>query len=117
MAGYKPKTPFSTAIYLLIPQYSVVSGVEKKTFPTLAEGVRLNCSFRTFGGTDQTVNGLYSILDTAEIETWYRSDIKAGCRIGVAETSAIFEIIGEPEDIEMRHQYCKFKIKRVRGGA
>jgi hypothetical protein len=30
---------------------------------------------------------------------------------------AVFDILGEPENIEMRNQFLKFKVRRVKGGA
>ena len=74
-------------------------------------------SFKTYGGTEKTVNGVYSIEDTANIETMYRSDITGVCRIARAEDKAVFDIINEPEDINQRHQFLKFKVKRLKGGA
>ena len=117
MKSYRPTTPFSTALILLIPTLSQVSGVNTKTYPTLAKGVPFNGSFKTFGGTETTENGVYSVIDTATIETWYRPDIKADCRIVDAETGVEYEILGTPEDIQHRHQFLKFKIRAVKGGA
>lgn len=115
MKTYKPSFPFSTAIELLIPTYSTSKGVTKKTFPE--EGIRLNCSFKTFGGTETTNNDVYTLEDTAHVETWFRPDIKADCRIKVLSTSQVYEIINTPENIDMRSQFCKFKVRAVRGGA
>ncbi len=115
MKTYKPSFPFSTAIELLIPTYSTAKGVTKKTFPE--EGIRLNCSFKTFGGTETTNNDVYTLEDTAHVETWFRPDIKADCRIKVLSTSQVYEIINTPENIDMRSQFCKFKVRAVRGGA
>ena len=74
-------------------------------------------SFRTFGGTERNVNGVYSIENTAVIETWFRPDIKANCRVYVPQNGATYEIMGDPENIDMRNQYLKFKVKQVKGGA
>lgn len=115
--NYRPSTPFSTALVLLKPTYETVSGVEVKSFPTLSQGIPFFGSFKTYGGTEQTVNGLYSIIDTADIETWFRPDITSECRIAVAESGKVYEILGIPEDIQLRHQWLKFKVKAVRGGA
>jgi len=114
---YKPSTPFSTALALLIPTYDKALGVPTKTFPTLAEGVPINASFKTYGGSERVENGLYSIVDTADVVTWYRPDIKADCRVAVMQTGAVYEIISEPENIDMRNQYVRFKVRRVKGGA
>ncbi len=116
MAQYKPFVPFNVALILLVPTYSIVSGVNTKTFPTLSEGNLFYGSFKTYGGTERDVNGLYSIEDTANIECWYRPDIKSDCRIAIPMTGAIYEIFGEPENINMRNQYLRFKVRRVKGG-
>ena len=50
------------------------------------------------------------------MDTWYRPDIKSDCRIAVAETGDVYEILGSPEDIEMRHQYMQIKLRRIAGG-
>lgn len=115
-------------LVLLTPTYKNVSGVNKPIYPTIQEalnvkdekGNRINLffgSFKTYGGTEKNVNGVYSIEDTANIETMYRPDIEANCRIARANDDAIFDIINEPEDINQRHQFLKFKVKRIKGGA
>lgn len=115
MKTYKPSFPYSTAIELLIPTYSTTKGVTKKAFPD--EGIRLNCSFKTYGGTEVTSNDVYILEDTAYVETWYRPDIKADCRIKVLSTGQVYDIMNTPENIDMRSQFCKFKVRAVRGGA
>ena len=112
---YRPTTPYTTAIELLIPTLTTKKGVPTKAYPK--EGIRLNCSFKTYGGTENTDNGLYSVVDTAVVETWYRPDITADCRIKVLATGVSFEIINTPENIEMRNQFLKFKVQAIKGGA
>lgn len=115
MKDYKPQTPFDVPLKLYIPTYETISGIAKKNYPT--DGILFFGSFKTYGGTETTINGVYSILDTANIETWYRPDIKSDCRIERANDGAMYEILGEPENINMRNQYLKFRIRRVKGGA
>lgn len=110
---YKPNTPFSTAMFVLIPTETKVMGVLKKTYPS--QGLLIFGSFKTFGGTERVTDGVYSVEDTAVIETWYTPIIKADCRVKVGD--ALYEVIGTPENIEMRNQYTKFKVRRVAGGA
>lgn len=115
-------------LILLIPTYKNVSGVNKPIYPSIEEALNVKDkkgnsinlffgSFKTYGGTERDINGVYSIEDTANIETMYRPDIKANCRIARANDDAIFDIINEPEDINQRHQFLKFKVKRIKGGA
>lgn len=112
--AYIPSTPFTVPLMLLIPKKKQVKGVWTKEYPD--EGEIFNCSFRTFGGTEREINSVYSIEDTAVIDTWYRPDIKADCAVKT-EDGTIYEIIGTPEDIDRRHQYLKFKVKAIKGGA
>ena len=115
MRNFKPSYPFTTAIKVLIPQYSTSHGVVKKTY-TDSENV-LNCSFKTYGGSESNNNDLYTILDTAIVETWYNPILKSDCRIKVLQTSKEYEILGEIENIDMRNQFMKFKVRAILGGA
>lgn len=115
MASFKPSSPFTVPIKLLVPTYQTVKGVPKKVYPN--DGELIWCSFKTYGGTEREVNEVYSIEDTANIETWYRPDIKSDCRVMLAESGAVYEILNEPENIDLRNQYCKFKVRRIKGGA
>lgn len=116
--AYKPSTPFNVPLALLVPTYSSAYGVPTKSFPSIANATIFYGNFKTYGGTERNVNGLYSVEDTAIIETWFRPDIKADCRVALADDSGeVYEIVGKPEDIELRHQYLRFKVQRVEAGA
>lgn len=115
MKEFKPSLPYVTPIELLIPTYSSAKGVGTKSYP--AEGIKLFCSFKTYMGTETTTNDVYTIIDTANVETWYRPDIKSDCRIKVLSTGDVYEIIGKPENINMRNQFVKFRVQSVEGGA
>lgn len=117
MAEYKASTPFHVPVYLLIPSYETIKGVRVKIFPKPTEADIIFGSFKTFGGTDTTKNEVYSVEDTATVETWYRPDIKSDCRVLLADTNNTYEIVGEPENINMRNQYLKFKVRGIKGGA
>lgn len=122
MSNYRPDLSNQIPLVLLVPTYTNVSGVNKTTYPTVQAALQNNNnlfygSFKTYGGTERDVNGVYSIIDTANIETWYRPDITSNCRVARANDGAIFEIINEPEDINQRHQFLKFKVRRIKGGA
>lgn len=102
---------------LLIPEgNSNYNGVQTKFFPDAADGILFYGSFKTFGGTELTVNGVYSIEDTATVECWYRPDITSDCRIAIAGTDRVYEIIGDPENIDQRNQFLRFKVRRLKGG-
>ena len=117
MAFYRPSLPFSTALIVLKPTYEKVAGVRSKVLPDLENGFKIFGTFKTYGGTERTEDGLYSIIDTAEVETWYRPDITSDCIVVLASTGAKYEILNEPENISQRNQFLKFKVRRVKGGA
>lgn len=112
---FKPSFPFTATLMILKPIYVTAKGVTTKTYGDT--GDIINASFKTYGGTETTENDVYSILHTAQVETWYRPDITSDCRIKLISTGEIFEIIGKPENINMRNQFMKFKVECVEGGA
>jgi head-tail adaptor len=116
--NFRPSAPFNVPMKLLVPTETVVSGTTKKAFPNpsdVPDTALFFASFRTFGGTENVQNGVYTLINTAVIDTWYRPDIKANCRIYLCETEQTYEIISDPEDIDMRHQYLQFKVRKIGG--
>jgi len=109
---YRPSGAFTTRVILQNPTHTTVKGVQKKEYKDVGP---LNCLFKTYGGTESTSNDVLSVVETANIETWYRPDITSGSRIQYG--AKLYEVMGDPEDIEERHQYLKFKVRRVHGGA
>lgn len=113
--NYKPSAPFNVPMKLLVPTETVVTGTTKKVFSDPETSEMFFASFRTFGGTENVQNGVYTMINTAVINTWYRPDIKANCRIYICETGQQYEIFSDPEDIDMRHQYLQFKVRKIGG--
>lgn len=114
MADYKPQVPFNVPAMLLVPEITTAKGSTKKIYPQT--GYIFYCSFRSFGGTESTSNGVLVVENTAKIETWYRPDIKSDCRIKLCETDSIYEVVGEPENISMRNQWLSVRIRQIKGG-
>lgn len=109
---YKPDLPYDTPVKLFNPTYETVRGVPKKVYE--GEGELIFCKFKTYGGTETTVNGVLTVVDTANVETFYRPDITSASMIKLGNKE--YEVMGVPEDIEQRHQILKFKVRGVRGG-
>lgn len=109
--GAQKTTPYMR----LVAKSERVNGVTVKTYDPDG-GVRF-CNFSTYGGTERVVNGVLTVEDTAQMVTWYEPDITSADRIRLLETGTDYEIIGEPENIELRNQEMQFKVRRVKGGA
>lgn len=111
--SYKPKSPFNVPAFILTPIYETVKGVRKKVF--VPESEPFYCSFKSFGGTETQSNGVTVVEDTAVLETWFNPNIEADKNIRVNNKD--YEILGTPENIDMRNQFMVFKVRSVKGGA
>lgn len=114
---YRPieAAQMTTVMKLQQPKIVKEFGVSKKVWEDSNLVVR--CNFKSYGGTEKVSNDILSVEDTAQIVCWYHPDIKGDCRLVRLSDNAVFEILGEPENIEMRNQFLKFKIRRIKGGA
>ena len=113
---YRPTSEMTTALILQKPSgISSYNGVRTNTGYTDDSHV-IYANFKTYGGTETQVNGVLEIIETAEVVCWYRPDIASNCRIKRADNGAVYEILNEPENIELRNQFLKFKVRRVKGG-
>lgn len=115
MARYKV-TNFPTAFKLLTPTTTMVKGVAKKVYPDPEDVPEvLYGLFRTYGGTENMSNDVYTVFDTGVFDTWYRPDITTDCKIYICKTGEIYDVNSRPEDIDMRGQFLQFKVKKVGG--
>lgn len=116
MRSYTPKAPFTTAMKILQPiEETMVKGSPKITYSDPETSELINGSFQSYGGTENVSNDILTVFATAIIETWYRPDIKSSSHIYICETGEEYKVIGDPEDIQKRHQYLKFKVQKVGG--
>ena len=113
--AFKPAAPFTVPMKLLTPVLINDHGARKKKYSDPKDSEVFFGAFRTFGGSERDENGVITLNDTAVIDTWFDPAIRADCAVYVCETKLTYEIISEPEDIEMRHQYLQFKVLKVGG--
>lgn len=113
---YRPNYPYSATMLLITPTYVTSHGVTRKIYDE-KNGKLIKVSFKTYGGTETTNNNVYTIIDTAIVETWFRTDIISDCHLKLLQTGVTYEIIGNVENIDMRNQFLKFKVKTITGGA
>ena len=104
----------TTPCMLQVPVTSNVLGVVKKTY---ADAEQFMCNWKSYGGTEVVNNDVLTIEDTAQLTCWYDPRITASCRIKRMTDGALYEVIGEPENIEQRNMILLFKVTRVKGGA
>lgn len=112
--AYQPSMPFNVPALILKCEYKKVNGVNVKIF---TDGDQIFVSAKSYGGTEKDVNDKITIIDTMNIETWYRPDITSIDGIRLLDDGSEWEILNTPEDIDRRHQFLKFKVQRMKGGA
>lgn len=112
---YKVKQPFNVPAKILFATFKKINGVSKKVFVESEETVFV--SAKSYGGTEQVINDNYVIVDTMEIETWYRPDITSECNLKLLDDNSEWEILNSPENVDRMNQVLKFKVKRIKGGA
>lgn len=112
---YQVEEAFTTPMHLYLPETERINGKVVKTYST--QNHFFYASFKTYGGTESTVNGVIGVEDTATVKTWYDPIFVSGAKVTIAGTDREYEIITEPENVEMRNRYTVFKVKRIKGGA
>lgn len=113
MADFKQNTPYNVPFFLWQPTYKTVKGVRKKTY--VKNQTTFYCSFKTFGGTEKVINDVVVLEDTGVLETWYDPIILANCQIEIDDQR--YEILGKPENINMRNQCMVMRVRAIKGGA
>lgn len=111
---YQITNTFNVPAILLKPTKVKINGIYQKTF---IEADSIFISAKSYGGTEKVVDDIIVVEDTMSIETYYRPDIASDCKIRILDDNSEWEIISPPEDIDRKHFYLKFKVRRVAGGA
>ena len=105
--------PFRSVFHILEPTFEHVYGVDTRTYKDIGT---FHASARSFGGTESVENGVMSVVSTKVLQTPYDKRLKASVRL-LDETGVQWEVLGEPEDLEEKHRFMMFKIRKVVGGA
>ena len=71
--------------------------------------------FKQKGTAETTANGLTIINDKTTFITWFKADIMAADILTIGGID--FEIIGKPENVEMRSRYMVLTLELISGGA
>lgn len=106
--------PFNVRYRLLKPVYERINGVMQVSYDMDSEPEYIFCSVRSYGGTERTINGEWSIRDTLTVQTYYRPDITAQSAI-MDESGAIWRMLNTPENVDMKNKFLQFKVERVKG--
>lgn len=98
-----------TPAELLSPATKKYNGVTTQIYPESGERIFVN--FKSKGGTETVINGIYTVVNTGEVKTWWRPDICADSRIKIG--SSIYAVKGDPENVELQNKYVIMKVEKV----
>ena len=71
------------------------------------------CNWKGKGGSESIESGRLSVIDTAVLTMWYRSDMSERDRILLFDEESLAYEIVNLENVEMRGQYMIVKVRRV----
>lgn len=108
--SYTMQERYSTPCRMLKAKMEKINGIVKKTY---TEGDVFFASVKSYGGTETTINNIYVIQDTLNIETYYREDIKAENELELLDDNSRWEILNTPEQIDREKKIITFKVKRI----
>ena len=110
---YQPQTPFNVPFKILSSTLSKVNGVNTVTY---TEGAEVYfCSAKAWVGANKNINDLSAEEDTLTIDTYFIPTLKKNDRIKLLDDVSVWQLPLEPENINRRNQYSRFKVVRIHG--
>lgn len=89
--------------------------VDGRTVKGFTEVGTVRGKFKQKGTAETNANGLTVINEKTTFITWFKADFAAADIITIGGVD--FEIVGNPENVEMRNRYAVLTLERVSGGA
>lgn len=89
--------------------------IDGRTSKDYTEVGTIRGKFKQKGTAETNSNGLTVINEKTTFITWYKADVTAADILTIGGVD--FEIIGNPENVEMRSRYMVLTLERISGGA
>ena len=89
--------------------------VNGRTVKAYTDAGTIRGKFKQKGTAETNANGLTVINEKTTFITWYKADVKAADTLTIGWVD--FEIVGNPENVEMRSRYMVLTLERLGGGA
>lgn len=94
------------------PTSEIVNGRTIKTY--VASG-NLKGLFKLKGTSEINANGILVVNDKTTFMTWWKKDLESGDILTI--NGIDYQIIGTPENVELRGRYAILNLERIGGGA
>lgn len=109
---YKGQPNYKVPVRLFRGSYEKVLGTNKKIYSETETVFKV--SLKSYGGSEKLVNNQLVLEDTFVVETWYRKDITS--MDAIQFNNSLYEIINNPENINMENRKLLFKVRKYVGG-
>lgn len=111
---YKPARirEFTTPAIHKKASTQTVNGRTQKTYEAVG---KVRGKFKQKSAEEMTANGLIVSSDKITFVTWYKPDFAAADILTIGGVD--YEIVGTPENVEMRGRYAVLTLERIGGGA
>ena len=74
---------------------------------------KITGSFKTYQGTERVYEQTTIWEDTAVITAIYNPNVHIRDWVYVPKTGKTYEVVTEPEDVNLKHKFIIFKVKKV----
>lgn len=89
--------------------------VNGRTMKSVVSIATLRGKFKQKSTSEGIVNGVRAVTESTTYTTWWKDDFKAGDILSI--NGIDYQVIGNPENVEMRSRYAVLTLSRVKGGA
>ena len=89
--------------------------INGRTVKTHTEVGTVRGKFKQKGTAETNANGLTVINEKTTFITWFKADFAAADILTIGGVD--YEILGNPENVEMRSRYSVITLERIGGGA
>jgi len=112
---FKPNpNTFTTPIRIQHRTETLINGAPKASWADASTDPVAHCNWKGKGGTEALNAGILTVIDTAELTMWYRSDISETDRILKNDDATQVYEVTNTENVEERGIYLIVKVKRVK---
>lgn len=111
---YKPAKirDFKTLAIHKKPMNETVNGRTRQTY---VESGKLKGLFKLKGTSEINANGVLVVNDKTSFITWWKTDLASGDILNI--NGVDYQIIGTPENVELRGRYAIIQLEKIGGGA
>lgn len=110
---YQPQVPFNVPFRVIKAVPETINGV--RTFTYVEYDEVYYCNARAYISSVKNINDLSTEEDTLTVDSYWLPFLKRNDRIRLLDDDSVWELTLEPENINRRNQWSRFKVVRIRG--